>query len=83
MPIAAYPLIFNKQKVKGVNEDKWVTVRWQDDRITNNRMIYYGRVKNELRITRFGEKFPFLRKTMWVISSSLPSIPMKTILAMS
>lgn len=62
LPIAAYPLIFNKQKVKGVNEDKWVTVRWQDDRITNNRMIYYGRVKNELRITRFGEKFPFFEE---------------------
>lgn len=62
MPIAAYQLIFNKQRMRGVNEDKWVTVRWQDDRTTNNRMIYYGKAKNELRITRFGEKFPFFEE---------------------
>lgn len=62
MPIAAYTLIFNKQRVRGVNEDKWVTVKWQDDRTTNNRMIYYGKAKNELRITRFGEKFPFFEE---------------------
>lgn len=62
MPIAAYTLIFNKQRVRGVNEDKWVTVKWQDDRTTKNRMIYYGKAKNELRITRFGEKFPFFEE---------------------
>lgn len=62
MPIAAYQLIFNKHRIRGVNEDKWVTVRWQDDRTTNNRMIYYGKAKNELRITRFGEKFPFFEE---------------------
>ena len=59
MPIAAYPLIFNKQRERGINEDKWVTIRWQDDKETNNRMIYYGKAKNELRITRFGDNFPF------------------------
>ena len=62
LPIAAYSLIFNKQKVRGINEDKRVTVQWQDDRVTENRMIYYGKAKNELRITRFGEKFPFFEE---------------------
>lgn len=62
MPIAAYSMIFNKERVRGVNEDKWVKVLWQDDRTTNNRMIYYGKAKNELRITRFGEKFPFFEE---------------------
>ena len=61
-PISAYQLIFNKERVRGINEDKWVTIRWQNDRTTNNRMIYYGKAKNELRITRFGEKFPFFEE---------------------
>ena len=62
MPIAAYQLIFNKQRIRGVNEEKWVNVRWQNDRTTNNRMIYYGKAKNELRITRFGKKFQFFEE---------------------
>lgn len=63
MPIAAYPLIFNQEKVKGENEDKTVSIRWQNDRVTNNRMIYYGKAKNELRITRFGKGFPFFEES--------------------
>lgn len=62
MPIAAYPLIFNKQRIRGVNEDLWVKVQWQNNIVTTNRMIYYGKAKNELRITRFGEKFPFFEE---------------------
>ena len=62
MPIAAYPLIFNQEKVKGENKDQWVNIRWQNDRVTNNRMIYYGKAKNELRITRFGKSFPFFEE---------------------
>lgn len=59
MPIAAYPIIFNQEKVKGENKDQRVKIRWQNDRVTNNRMIYYGKAKNELRITCFGENFQF------------------------
>lgn len=59
MPIAAYPIIFNQEKVKGENKDQRVKIRWQNDRVTNNRMIYYGKAKNELRITCFGKNFQF------------------------
>ena len=62
MPIAAYPLIFGHDKIKGENKDVWVNIRWQNDRVTNNRMIYYGKAKNELRITRFGNNFPFFEE---------------------
>lgn len=62
MPIAAYSIIFNQEKVKGENKDLFVNIRWQNDRVTNNRMIYYGRAKNELRITRFGKQFPFFEE---------------------
>ena len=62
MPIAAYPMIFNQEKIKGENKDLMVNIRWQNDRITNNRMIYYGKAKNELRIPRFGKNFPFFEE---------------------
>ena len=59
LPIAAYPIIFNQDKVKGENKDKIVRIRWQNDLETDSRLTYYGKVKNELRITRFGNDFPF------------------------
>lgn len=62
MPIAAYPIIFNQEKVKGENKDKTVKIRWQNDLVTESRMIYYGKAKNELRITRFGNDFPYFEE---------------------
>lgn len=59
LPIAAYPIIFNQDKVKGENKDKTVKIRWQNDFETESRLTYYGKEKNELRITRFGKDFPF------------------------
>ena len=59
LPIAAYPIIFNQDKVKGENKDKIVRIRWQNDLETDSRLTYYGKAKNELRITRFGNDFPF------------------------
>lgn len=62
LPIAAYPIIFNQDKVKGENKDKMVKIRWQNDLETDSRMTYYGKAKNELRITRFGNDFPFFKE---------------------
>ena len=62
LPIAAYPIIFNQEKVKRENEDKMVKIRWQNDLETDSRMIYYGQAKNELRITRFGKDFPYFNE---------------------
>lgn len=59
LPIAAYPIIFNQDKVKGENKDKTVKIKWQNDLETESRITYYGKAKNELRITRFGNDFPF------------------------
>lgn len=59
LPIAAYPIIFNQDKVKGENKDKIVKIRWQNNLETDSRLTYYGKAKNELRITRFGNDFPF------------------------
>lgn len=62
LPIAAYPIIFNQDKVKGENKDKMVKIHWQNDLVTDSRMTYYGKAKNELRITRFGTDFPYFEE---------------------
>ena len=62
LPIAAYPIIFNQEKVKGENKDKKIKICWQNDLVTDSRMIYYGKAKNELRITRFGNDFPYFEE---------------------
>ena len=57
---AAY-LLFDELGVKGSNKDRFVRIRWQDDFTTDSRFIYYGTgTRNEYRITRFGQSFPFL-----------------------
>ncbi len=62
LPIAAYPIIFNEVKTKGENKDIIVKIKWQDDFVTESRITYYGKAKNELRITRFGDDFPFFEE---------------------
>ncbi len=62
LPIAAYPIVFNQEKIKGENKDIDVTIRWQNDLETESRITYYGKAKNELRITRFGKDFPYLEE---------------------
>lgn len=58
----AWPLLFDKEGIKGENKDKLVTIRWQDDFETDSRFIYYGvGTRNEYRLTRFGKGFPFLQ----------------------
>ncbi len=59
IPIGAYSLFFNKKKKKGENEDIFVRVKWFGFKELTNRITYYGKEKNELRITRFGRGFPF------------------------
>lgn len=58
----AWPMFFDSPGEKGVNRDKYVTIRWQDDFETESRFIYYGTgTRNEYRLTRFGRGFPFLQ----------------------
>ena len=45
---------------KGINADSSVRVIWNDDIITNSRVIWYGKAKREYRLTRFGKGFPFI-----------------------
>lgn len=57
----AWSLFFDKPGEKGTNSDIMVTIKWQDDFETTSRFIYYGvGTRNEYRLTRFGNGFPFL-----------------------
>lgn len=60
IPKCAALLLFENAGVKGVNKDKFVNIKWQDDFTTTSRFVYYGQgTRNEYRITRFGKNFPF------------------------
>ena len=57
----AWSLFFEKPGVKGSNSDLIVTIKWQNDFETTSRFTYYGvGTRNEYRLTRFGNGFPFL-----------------------
>ncbi|MBR3431340.1 MAG: restriction endonuclease [Clostridia bacterium] len=55
-------ILFDTPGVKGINKDREIIVRWQNDFTTTSRFIYYGqKTRNEYRMTRFGKGFPFLQ----------------------
>lgn len=58
---SALEMMFNRQEldVSGIPK-RTVKIRWQDDFFTESCFTYY-KSKNELRITRFGRGFPFLK----------------------
>ena len=61
IPKNSIPLIFDSPRPKGKNDEKFVTIKWQNDFETQSRCIYYGQgTRNEYRLTRFGRGFPFL-----------------------
>lgn len=58
---SAVNMLFTTQQLKQESIPKrFVKIRWQDDLITESGFTYYES-KNELRITRFGRGFPFLK----------------------
>ena len=53
---------FESPCVKGTNQDKRVTIVWNDGGKTDSRFVYYGQgTRNEARITSFGRGFEFLK----------------------
>lgn len=58
---SAIEMMFSRQELEqGHIPKRTVKIRWQDDFETESSFTYYES-KNELRITRFGRKFPFLK----------------------
>lgn len=56
------PIIFSEPGHKGENKERLVQVKWQNRFTTDARFKYYGcGTRNEYRITRFGQGFPYLK----------------------
>ncbi|PZX11688.1 restriction endonuclease EcoRII [Breznakibacter xylanolyticus] len=61
IPKNSIPLMFDSPRQKGKNDERFITIKWQNDFETQSRFIYYGQgTRNEYRLTRFGRGFPFL-----------------------
>lgn len=55
----SWPLFFKKDPGKGDNLKVDISINWQKDFETSSTITYYGAIKNEIRLTRFGRNFPF------------------------
>ncbi|RYL94284.1 restriction endonuclease [Sporolactobacillus sp. THM7-4] len=54
----SFPILFDKEGVRGENKDRYVIIQWQNSFQTRSRFIYYGKgTRNEYRITR---RIPYL-----------------------
>jgi len=59
LPKPAWKLYTTIEPVKGVNGKAPVKIVWQDDRVTDSMITWYGAAKSEYRLTRFGQDFPY------------------------
>lgn len=63
LPKNSWKLFFDSPGVKGYNKDKYITINWEGNVTTESRAIYYGKgTRNEYRLTRFGQNFPYLKE---------------------
>lgn len=61
LPKAVWEMYTSHPPEKGRNADTFVEITWQDGRVTNSRIVWYGQeTRAEYRLTRFGRGFPFL-----------------------
>lgn len=74
LPSGAWKLFTPHPPDKGGNEKSWPKVLWQDGRVTESCVTWYGTVtRSEYRLTRFGREFPYL--TDDTVGSLLVLIP--------
>lgn len=66
VPKEAFKLLFpDKDPHIRENLKKYVKIYWHDGSETDSCLTYYHKAKNELRVTRFGRGFPFLKIDDW------------------
>lgn len=74
LPSAVWQLFTPHPPEKGGNAKSWPKVLWQDGRVTDSCLTWYGSgTRSEYRLTRFGKEFPFL--TDDTVGSLLVLIP--------
>lgn len=62
LPNAAWELFAPFPPVRGENKKHKVSITWQDGRVTNSVVTWYGAKKREYRLTNFGRDFPYLNE---------------------
>jgi len=61
LPKSAWELYTQHPPDKDVNYEDAIEITWQDGRITDSRIKWYGvGTRSEYRLTRFGKDFPYL-----------------------
>ncbi len=61
LPKAVWKQFTPHPPTKGTNQKSWPKVTWQDGRVTNSCVTWYGNgTRSEYRLTGFGRDFPFL-----------------------
>jgi hypothetical protein len=64
MPVPVWAMYTPHPPKAGRNDKHPVAILWQDGRITESVITWYGAAKHEYRLTRFGRDFPFLNADM-------------------
>jgi type II restriction enzyme len=61
LPKSAWRMYSPQPPTKGINSKTFVKIEWQDGRITDSAVTWYGRgTRSEYRLTKFGPDFVFL-----------------------
>lgn len=64
MPVSVWEMYTPHPPKAGRNDKHPISILWQDGRITESMITWYGVAKHEYRLTRFGRDFPFLNADM-------------------
>ncbi|HNS61426.1 MAG TPA: type II restriction endonuclease [Anaerolineales bacterium] len=60
LPKEVWHLFTTQEPLRGMNHHHSVQVTWQDGKVTDSNVIWYGKAKSEYRLTKFGRDFPYL-----------------------
>lgn len=61
----AQEILFQHLQEMGCNQERVVTILWQNQISLKNKFVYYGkRLRNEYCITQFPENFPYLKEEL-------------------
>jgi hypothetical protein len=64
LPVPVWEMYTPHSPRAGRNDKHPISILWQDGRITDSVITWYGSAKHEYRLTRFGRDFPFLNADM-------------------
>jgi EcoRII C terminal/Restriction endonuclease EcoRII, N-terminal len=75
LPKSAWQVFTSISPVRGENLEEPIRIQWQDGQITDSKIKWYGRKKNEYRLTNFGRRREFRFLASDRVGSLLAFIP--------